>query len=110
LDRYGTLSRTAMQAVGYREVIECLQSRDHWSRAAAEEDRGQRSDVRGRVPDPLGQCIARVKTRTRQFAKRQETWFRSLSECTIVPMTSHETPTEIADQVLALTASSARQK
>ena len=52
------LSRTASQAVGYREVLEHLH--------------GERD-----LPD----TIEIVKLRTRQFAKRQLTWFRSLSEC-----------------------------
>jgi tRNA dimethylallyltransferase len=43
----------AMQSIGYRQVVEHL--------------RGDR---------PLGETIERVKTRTRQFAKRQMTWFR----------------------------------
>jgi tRNA dimethylallyltransferase len=51
-------SRTAAQAVGYREVIEHL--------------RGERD---------LPATVELVKLRTRQFAKRQLTWFRSLSEC-----------------------------
>ena len=46
-------NRTAMQALGYRQVVEHL--------------RGVRS---------LAETIALVKTRTRQFAKRQMTWFR----------------------------------
>jgi tRNA dimethylallyltransferase len=66
LEKHGSLSRTALQAVGYREVIELLAS--------------------GRRAPPEANCIARVKARTRQFARRQETWFRSLSECTPVPM------------------------
>lgn len=45
---------TACQALGYRQVIEHL--------------RGQRS---------LAQTIELVKIRTRQFAKRQMTWFRA---------------------------------
>jgi tRNA dimethylallyltransferase len=52
------LSRTARQAVGYKEVLEFLD--------------GQRD---------LPATIELVKLRTRQFAKRQLTWFRSLSEC-----------------------------
>lgn len=44
---------TAMQAIGYRQVVEHL--------------RGERS---------LDETIALVKVRTRQFAKRQMTWFR----------------------------------
>ncbi len=53
------LSRTAAQAVGYREIIEHLA--------------GNRD---------LPANIELIKLRTRQFAKRQLTWFRSLSECT----------------------------
>jgi tRNA dimethylallyltransferase len=52
------LGRTARQAVGYREVLEHL--------AGARD---------------LPQTVDLVKLRTRQFAKRQMTWFRSLSEC-----------------------------
>ncbi len=45
-------NRTAMQAIGYRQVVEHLH--------------GER---------PLGETIELVKARTRQFAKRQLTWF-----------------------------------
>jgi len=55
------LGRTARQAVGYREVIDYLA--------------GQCT---------LDETITRVKTRTRRFAKRQKTWFRSLDECRFV--------------------------
>ena len=60
------LSRTAAQAVGYREVLEHL---------AGHHD--------------LPTAIQLVKTRTRQFAKRQGTWFRSLSECRPILMTEN---------------------
>ena len=46
-------NKTAMQAIGYRQVVEHL--------------RGERS---------LPETIELVKSRTRQFAKRQLTWFR----------------------------------
>ena len=46
-------NKTAMQAIGYRQVVEHL--------------RGER---------PLAETIELVKSRTRQFAKRQLTWFR----------------------------------
>lgn len=55
--------RTARQALGYREVLEHIG--------------GERD---------LDETIESVKTRTRQFAKRQLTWFRSLSECRRLPM------------------------
>jgi tRNA dimethylallyltransferase len=57
------LGRTARQAVGYREVLEHLA---------------------GKLD--LTATIELVKLRTRQFAKRQLTWFRSLSECRNVPL------------------------
>ncbi len=60
----GPLSRTAAQAVGYREVI---------------------AHLRGEYDLP--RAIELVKIRTRQFAKRQCTWFRSLSECRPLDMT-----------------------
>jgi tRNA dimethylallyltransferase len=72
------LSRTAGQAVGYREVIEHLQG------------------VRN-LPD----TIELVKLRTRQFAKRQLTWFRSLSECRSVPMAESIAAREVADRIAA---------
>ncbi|HLA83367.1 MAG TPA: tRNA (adenosine(37)-N6)-dimethylallyltransferase MiaA [Thermoguttaceae bacterium] len=55
------LSRTAGQALGYREVIELIRQEG----------------------DPA-QTIGLVQTHTRQFAKRQGTWFRGLSECRFV--------------------------
>ena len=59
------LSRTARQAVGYKEVIEHI------------------ADKR-----PLSETIELVQRRSRQFAKRQLTWFRSLNECRPVPVES----------------------
>jgi len=73
------LSRTARQALGYREVLEHLA--------------GHRT---------LAETIALVKTHTRQFAKRQCTWFRSLTECRLVPVSGTPGPAEIAERIAAL--------
>jgi tRNA dimethylallyltransferase len=73
------LSPTARQALGYKEVIDWL-------------DRGG-GDER--------EVIAEIQTRTRQFAKRQHTWFRNLEECTAVPMTGNETPANLAERLMA---------
>lgn len=73
-----TFGRTAGQALGYREVLEHLA--------------GQRN---------LAETIELVKTRTRQFAKRQLTWFRSLSECRWIPLDEKPSPAEVAERVLA---------
>jgi tRNA dimethylallyltransferase len=70
------LSRTANQAVGYREALEHLQ--------------GLRD---------LPTTIELVKLRTRQFAKRQLTWYRSLSECRWISVGEPLNPAEIAEQI-----------
>jgi tRNA dimethylallyltransferase len=85
--QYGQLSRTATQAVGYREVLQFL---------------GHLPAEKGHPARSLAECIELVKIRTRQFAKRQETWFRSLSECTFVPLDVNQSPTQIAEHIAAL--------
>jgi tRNA dimethylallyltransferase len=79
LSQPGGLGRSASQALGYKEVVEHLE---------------------GRLA--LDECIVQVKTRTRQFAKRQETWFRNLVEARPVEMTGRESSAELAEKVLAL--------
>ena len=41
-----------------------------------------------------------VKTRTRQFARRQDTWFRSLSECQWLPINDNDTPSSTVNRIL----------
>ena len=65
--------KTAGQAVGYREVIEHL----HGGR-------------------DLASTVELVKMHTRRFAKRQGTWFRSLSECRFVPLDGEPDPLQTA--------------
>lgn len=77
LSRWIELSHTAVQAVGYREVIEHL--------------RGSRD---------LAATIEQVLIRTRRFARHQETWFRGLSECRIVDVGSTDSTESIADRLL----------
>lgn len=70
LDRHGQLSRTASQAVGYREIIDSIQK-----------------------PVALDETIEHIRAHTRQFARRQEIWFRGLKELqplAIEPETSLE--------------------
>jgi len=71
-------NRIAMQAIGYRQVVEHL--------------RGER---------PLAETIALVKIRTRQFAKRQMTWFRRQLPVTWLEVRADEPASEIAGQVVA---------
>jgi tRNA dimethylallyltransferase len=77
LARHRSLSRTARQAVGYREVIHKLEQ-----------------------GGPLTETIEAVKTRTRRFARHQETWFRSLSECRFLVRTGDDDLPEIVAQIL----------
>jgi tRNA dimethylallyltransferase len=69
--------RTACQALGYKEIM------DH---------------LAGRCT--LEEAVALIQTRTRQFAKRQHTWFRNLVECRALPMTGEETVNELAQKVI----------
>ena len=77
IKRQHPLSKTAAQAVGYKEVIEHLSG----------------------GPD-LKKTIELVQTHTRQFAKRQWTWFRSLSECRSVPIAEPVDVDAIAGSIL----------
>ena len=52
------LSRQASQALGYKEVFEHLDGRA-----------------------TLEEAIEQIQTRSRQFAKRQLTWFRQMPSC-----------------------------
>ena len=72
-------NKTAMQAIGYRQVIEHL--------------RGERS---------LEETVALVKLRTRQFAKRQMTWFRRQLPVTWIEVGPGEQMKEVAARLLAL--------
>ena len=70
-------NRIAMQAIGYRQVVEHL--------------RGERS---------LAETIALVKIRTRQFAKRQMTWFRRQLPVTWLEVRAGEPASETAARVM----------
>lgn len=71
------LSPTSSQAVGYREAAAHLSG-----------------------DSPLDETIARIQARTRQFAKRQRTWFRSLSEVSPFPVPDHEPFQKTAERLV----------
>jgi tRNA dimethylallyltransferase len=73
LERGLAQNRIAMQAIGYRQVVEHL--------------RGERS---------LKETIELVKIRTRQFAKRQLTWFRKYAALDWIELT---TPNSVDEAV-----------
>jgi tRNA dimethylallyltransferase len=66
-------NRTAMQAIGYRQVVEHL--------------RGGRS---------LPETIELVKVKTRQFAKRQMTWFRRQLDLKWIELPPQESSDHVA--------------
>jgi tRNA dimethylallyltransferase len=74
LERGLAQNPTAMQAIGYRQVVEYL--------------RGERN---------LPETIELVKLKTRQFAKRQLTWFRRHGNCEWIELR----PNELVETVVA---------
>lgn len=68
--------KTAGQALGYRELI------DH---------------LRGKTS--LGEAINQIKIGTRQFAKRQHTWFRGLEECQEIEIQGTESAETIVSKM-----------
>ncbi len=83
LDRGLATNRTAQQAIGYRQVIEHLE--------------GQR----GRL-----ETIELVQTRTRQFSKRQHTWFENQLDLDWLEVPEDEPPTTTAQRIVRRLAES----
>jgi tRNA dimethylallyltransferase len=73
------MSDVAAQAIGYAEVIAMLDNHE-----------------------PVGRTIERIQVRTRQFAKRQATWFRGLQEVRTMTVAPATPPDEIAEQLIPL--------
>jgi tRNA dimethylallyltransferase len=69
-------NRTAMQALGYRQVVEHL--------------RGEHG---------LPETIELVKVRTRQFAKRQMTWFRRQMKLEWIELAAGQAATPVVEQL-----------
>ena len=69
-------NRTAMQAIGYRQVVDHLEGRCRRQEA-----------------------VELVKVRTRQFAKRQRTWFRGQLDLRWIGVGQAESPAQIADRI-----------
>ena len=71
-EKYGTLSKTAAMAVGYREILEYFDAIENPGRKIKDTRTGTM------VLPSLDVLVEQIKTHTRQMAKRQVTWFRSL--------------------------------
>ena len=74
-----TLCPVAAEGIGYREVIAMLDGRTS-----------------------LSETIERVQARSRQFAKRQATWFRGLAEVRWVSIAVEEDAEAIASRIAAM--------
>ncbi|MFN9720352.1 MAG: tRNA (adenosine(37)-N6)-dimethylallyltransferase MiaA [Planctomycetota bacterium] len=79
MNRQPPPSRTACQALGYRELMDHLNGRGS-----------------------LVETVEQIKTATRQFAKRQHTWFRNLEECRPISINGKESSEELAKRILEM--------
>ena len=71
-------NRTAMQAIGYRQVVEHID--------------GLRD---------LPKTVELVKQKTRQYAKRQGTWFRNQLKLQWINVLENSTPEGIAEMIIS---------
>jgi tRNA dimethylallyltransferase len=76
LARYGSLGHTAAQAVGYREMLQQIQ---------------------GELP--VEETTDKIKAHTRQFARRQEIWFRGLKELEPLTVTADSQVADLAENL-----------
>jgi tRNA dimethylallyltransferase len=74
-------NRTAMQAIGYRQVVEHL--------------RGERSQ---------SETVALVKAKTWQFARRQQTWLRNRLDPAWIKLAAGSQPAAVAGELTRLAA------
>ena len=77
INRFGSLGRTASQAVGYKEPLEYLSGKLSWT-----------------------QMKDQITAHTRQFVRRQEIWFRSMPGLRRIEMNDTLQPRDVAEQIL----------
>lgn len=71
------MSRTARQALGYKELIDFLEGEYTHERA-----------------------VELLKQQTRRFAKRQHTFFRNIKECRHIPVHPEDQPADLLERIL----------
>ena len=71
------LSRTARQAIGYKELFDAFDS-----------------------DSSIEEAIELIKIRSRQFAKRQHTWYRNLEECHSIELSPEENLESLANRLI----------
>lgn len=85
--QYGRLTGTSGQAVGYKEVQAFLESPAYQAHAPADER-------------ALRVMTDEIKAHTRQFARRQEIWFRGLSELHRVELRPERAQTDVVEELI----------
>ena len=80
------LSHTARQGLGYKEILDVL----------GEDPEAELTGTQ------VAEIVETIQTRTRQFAKRQYTWFRNLEECSEIEVLEDDSPEKLAGRVAAL--------
>lgn len=73
------IGRTARQGLGYREMIDWIEGRY----------------------SSLEETIDIIQTRSRQFAKRQYTWFRNMEECKPIEYGAEANPEQLLERLLS---------
>ena len=68
IEQYGVCDTSAFSAIGYKEVIEYLQSKS-----------------------TLNECIEKIKLNTRHYAKRQITYFKKMDVCEYIDVDGRDT-------------------
>lgn len=71
------MSRTARQALGYKELIDFMEGVYSYERA-----------------------VELLKQQTRRFAKRQHTFFRNIKECRELPVHPNDQPADLLEKIL----------
>ncbi|MEZ6137970.1 MAG: tRNA (adenosine(37)-N6)-dimethylallyltransferase MiaA [Pirellulaceae bacterium] len=91
LQRYGALGQTAKQAVGYREMLDYV---------ASHPDQAQ--DAAAAEATALAETVELIRAHTRQFARRQEIWFRGLRELQGIPVTPQSSQEDLVAHIVAI--------
>ena len=68
IEQYGVCDTSAFSAIGYKEVIEYLQSKS-----------------------TLNECVEKIKLNTRHYAKRQITYFKKMDVCEYIDVDGRDT-------------------
>lgn len=89
-----SIGRTASQGLGYKEVIDGLAGDCDQKLTTAKE----------------AEIVEVIQTRTRQFAKRQHTWYRNLDECVEVAVSEGDALAEVGDRISDMLLGTAESK